>query len=94
MKMSQKDPAYQREDYAIAPVGDVVTDLNSLAETGVLYQMDCPKCKAIVRTQGVNVMGVLDRAQTRGCPVCGEKCRFTVRRTQLKSAQSREAEHV
>ena len=54
-------PAYLREDYPYKAVGEPITDLDSLVQTGVLYEIKCPKCEMSIRSQGVNIKPTYER---------------------------------
>lgn len=54
-------PTYLRKDYPYQAVGEPITDLNSLEQHGVLYEIKCPKCEMAIRTQGINIKPTYER---------------------------------
>ena len=82
-------PAYLREDYPYKAIGEPITDLDSLVQTGVLYEIKCPKCEMSSRSQGCNIKSTYERMMNgvevknedgtvrveggKGCIGCGNK---------------------
>ena len=67
-------PAYLREDYPYKAVGEPITDLDSLVQTGVLYEIKCPKCEMSIRSQGCNIKSTYEQMMNeKGCIGCGNK---------------------
>ena len=82
-------PAYLREDYPYKAIGEPITDLDSLVQTGVLYEIKCPKCEMSIRSQGCNIKSTYERMMNgvevknedgtvrveggKGCIGCGNK---------------------
>lgn len=82
-------PAYLREDYPYKAVGEPITDLGSLVQTGVLYEIKCPKCEMSIRSQGCSIKSTYERMMNgvevknedgttrteggKGCIGCGNK---------------------
>lgn len=60
-KKEKPIPAYLREDYPYKAVGEPITDLDSLEQHGVLYEIKCPKCEMSIRTQGCNIKSTYER---------------------------------
>lgn len=60
-KVEKPTPAYLGEDYPYKAVGDVITDLDSLEQHGVLYEIKCPKCEMCIRSQGCNVKRIYEK---------------------------------
>ena len=60
-KKEKPTPAYLREDYPYKAVGEPITDLNTLKDTGVLYEIKCPKCEMSIRSQGINIKSTYAR---------------------------------
>ena len=73
-KKEKPTPAYLREDYPYKAVGEPITDLDSLVQTGVLYEIKCPKCEMSIRSQGCNIKSTYGRLMNEnGCIGCGNK---------------------
>lgn len=67
-------PAYLREDYPYKAIGESITDLDSLVQTGVLYEIKCPRCEMSIRSQGCNIRSTYERlVKENGCIGCGNK---------------------
>ncbi len=67
-------PAYLKEDYPYQAVGDAITDLDSIEQEGVLYEIKCTKCEMSIRTQGCNIKSTYERLMNgNGCIGCGNK---------------------
>ena len=67
-------PAFLREDYPYKAVGEPITDINSLEDTGVVYEIKCPKCEMSIRSQGKNIKSTYERLMGgNGCIGCGNK---------------------
>lgn len=67
-------PAYLGPDYPYQAVGDVITDLDSLVQNGVLYEIKCPQCEMSIRSQGCNIKSTYERlVNENGCIGCGNK---------------------
>ena len=49
-KKEKPTPAYLRDDYPYKAIGEPITDLDSLVQTGVLYEIKCPKCEMSIRS--------------------------------------------
>ena len=60
-KKEKPIPAYLRDDYPYKPIGEPITDLDSLVQTGVLYEIKCPKCEMSIRSQGCNIKPTYER---------------------------------
>ena len=60
-KQEKPTPAYLREDYPYKAIGEPITDLDSLVQTGVLYEIKCPKCEMSIRSQGCNIKSTYER---------------------------------
>ena len=60
-KKEKPTPAYLREDYPYKAVGEPITDLDTLKDTGVLYEIKCPKCEMSIRSQGMNIKSTYKR---------------------------------
>ena len=60
-KKEKPTPAYLRDDYPYKAVGEPITDLDSLVQTGVLYEIKCPKCEMSIRSQGCNIKSTYER---------------------------------
>lgn len=60
-KKEKPTPAYLKEDYPYKAIGDRITDLDSLVQTGVLYEIKCPKCEMSIRSQGCNIKSTYER---------------------------------
>ena len=54
-KKEKPTPAYLRDDYPYKAIGEPITDLDSLVQTGVLYEIKCPKCEMSIRSQGSSI---------------------------------------
>ena len=73
-KKEKPTPAYLREDYPYKTVGEPITDLDSLVQTGVLYEIKCPKCEMSIRSQGCNIKSTYEKLMNEnGCIGCGNK---------------------
>ena len=73
-KKEKPTPAYLREDYPYKAIGEPITDLDSLVQTGVLYEIKCPKCEMSIRSQGCNIKPTYERLMSEnGCIGCGNK---------------------
>lgn len=73
-KKEKPTPAYLKDDYPYKPVGEAIVDLDSLEQTGVLYEIKCPKCEMSVRSQGCNIKTTYERLMNEnGCVGCGNK---------------------
>ena len=67
-------PAYLRDDYPYKAIGEPITDLDSLKQEGVLYEIKCPKCEMSIRSQGCNIKSTYERLiKENGCIGCGNK---------------------
>ena len=71
-------PAYLRDDYPYKAVGEPITDLGSIKDTGVLYEIKCPKCEMSIRSQGINIKSTYERLMNgveggKGCIGCGNR---------------------
>ena len=67
-------PAYLREDYPYKAIGEPIIDLDSLIQTGVLYEIKCPQCEMSIRSQGCNIKSTYERMMNEnGCIGCGNK---------------------
>ena len=78
-----------RDDYPYKAIGEPITDLDSLVQTGVLYEIKCPKCEMSIRSQGCNIKPTYERMMNgvevknddgttrieggKGCIGCGNK---------------------
>ena len=60
-KQEKPTPAYLRDDYPYKAIGEPITDLDSLVQTGVLYEIKCPKCEMSIRSQGCNIKPTYER---------------------------------
>lgn len=60
-KKEKPTPAYLRDDYPYKAIGEPITDLDSLVQTGVLYEIKCPKCEMSIRLQGCNIKPTYER---------------------------------
>ena len=73
-KKEKPTPAYLRDDYPYKAIGEPITDLDSLVQTGVLYEIKCPKCEMSIRSQGCNIKSTYERLMyENGCIGCGNK---------------------
>ena len=73
-KKEKPTPAYLRDDYPYKAIGEPITDLDNLVQTGVLYEIKCPKCEMSIRSQGCNIKGTYERLMNEnGCVGCGNK---------------------
>ena len=72
-KKEKPTPAYLRDDYPYKAIGEPITDLDSLVQTGVLYEIKCPKCEMSIRSQGCNIKSTYERMIENGCIGCGNK---------------------
>ena len=73
-KKEKPTPAYLREDYPYRAIGEPITDLDSLVQTGVLYEIKCPKCEMSIRSQGCNIKSTYEQMMSEnGCIGCGNK---------------------
>ena len=73
-KKEKPTPAYLREDYPYKAVGEAITDLDSLVQNGVLYEIKCPQCEMSLRSQGCNIKATYERLMSgNGCIGCGNK---------------------
>ena len=73
-KKEKPTPAYLREDYPYKAIGEPITDLDSLEQNGVLYEIKCPKCEMSIRSQGCNIKSTYERLMNEnGCIGCGNK---------------------
>ena len=73
-KKEKPTPAYLREDYPYKAIGEPITDLDSLVQTGVLYEIKCTKCEMSIRSQGCNIKSTYERMmKENGCIGCGNK---------------------
>ena len=54
-------PAFLRDDYPYKAVGEPITDINLLEDTGVLYEIKCPKCEMSIRSQGKNIKATYNK---------------------------------
>ena len=73
-KKEKPTPAYLRDDYPYKAIGEPITDLDSLVQTGVLYEIKCPKCEMSIRSQGCNIKSTYERLMNEnGCIGCGNK---------------------
>ena len=75
-----------RDDYPYKAIGEPITDLDSLVQTGVLYEIKCPKCggKILKRTskkgyvfyaceRGTDCGFITWEVPTKDfCPACGK----------------------
>ena len=60
-KKEKPTPAYLRDDYPYKAIGEPITDLDSLEQHGVLYEIKCPKCEMSIRSQGCNIKPTYER---------------------------------
>jgi len=60
-KKEKPIPAYLRDDYPYKAIGEPITDLDSLVQIGVLYEIKCPKCEMSIRSQGCNIKSTFER---------------------------------
>ena len=73
-KKEKPTPAYLREDYPYKAIGDPITDLENLVQTGMLYEIRCPNCEMSIRSQGCGIKGTYERLMNgSGCIGCGNK---------------------
>ena len=73
-KKEKPTPAYLRDDYPYKAIGEPITELDSLVQTGVLYEIKCPKCEMSIRSQGCNIKSTYERLMNKnGCIGCGNK---------------------
>lgn len=80
-------PAYLRDDYPYKAVGDPITDLDTLEESGVIYEIWCDACKTCIRSQGKNIKDTYKRLMAgNGCLGCGSKD-LVVRRVDMGDAE-------
>lgn len=64
-------PAFLRPDYPYQPVGEAITDLDTL-EPKTVYEIKCHQCEMSIRSQGVNIKSTYERLmQGKGCIGCG-----------------------
>ena len=100
-------PAYLREDYPYKAIGEPITDLDSLVQTGVLYEIKCPKCEMSIRSQGINIKSTYERMMNgvevknedgtvrveggKGCIGCGNK-ELVVKMVDMSRMAEREAD--
>jgi len=73
-KKEKPTPTYLRDDYPYKAIGEAITDLDSLVQKGVLYEIKCPKCEMSIRSQGHNIKSTYERLMNeKGCIGCGNK---------------------
>lgn len=73
-KKEKPTPAYLREDYPYKATGEPITDLDSLVQSGMLYEIKCPKCEMSIRSQGCNIKSTYEKLMSEnGCIGCGNK---------------------
>lgn len=73
-KKEKPMPTYLREDYPYKAVGEPISDLDSLTQTGVLYEIKCNKCEMSIRSQGCNIKSTYEKmVNGNGCIGCGNK---------------------
>lgn len=87
-RQEKPTPAFLRADYPYPAIGEPITDLSTLKETGVLYEIKCqtPECGLCVRSQGVNIPRVYEKLITDGCMDCQGKT-FVVREVDMSRMQ-------
>ena len=71
-KKEKPIPSYLCEDYPYKAIGQRITDLDSLKQNGVVYEIMCPECKLSIRSQGCNVKTAYEKMMNeKGCVGCG-----------------------
>lgn len=87
-KKEKPTPAYLREDYPYKAVGEAITDLSSLEDSGVVYEIKCHKCEMSIRSQGKNIRETYERLMAgNGCIGCGNK-ELVVRKVDMSGASA------
>ena len=67
-------PAYLRDDYPYKAVGDPIEDLDTLEDSGVVYEIWCDKCETSIRAQGKKLRETYKMLMAgNGCLNCGSK---------------------
>lgn len=85
-------PAYLRPDYPYQAVGDPITNMDELEDTGVVYEIKCHECEMSIRSQGKNIKDTYARLMAgNGCIGCGNKD-LVVRRVDMSKAEEIMAE--
>ena len=80
-------PAYLRPDYPYPAVGDPITNMDELEDTGVVYEIKCHECEMSIRSQGKNIKDTYKRLmEGNGCIGCGNKD-LVVRRVDMSKAE-------
>ena len=89
-KKENPTPAYLREVYPYKAIGKPITDLDSLVQTGVLYEIKCPKCEMSIRSQGCNIKSTYEKLMNEnGCIGCGNK-ELVVKRVDTSKMEKEE----
>lgn len=67
------EPTYLNKNYPYKAFGDTITNLDSIKQTGVLYEIMCPKCEMSIKSQGVNIKNTYEKLMKNGCIGCGNR---------------------
>lgn len=105
-KKEKPTPAYLRDGYPYKAIGEPIIDLDSLVQTGVLYEIKCPKCEMSIRSQGINIKPTYERMMNgvevknddgtvrveggKGCIGCGNR-ELVIREVDMSRMQEDEA---
>lgn len=90
-KKEKPTPAYLSGDYPYKAIGEPITDLDSLVQTGVLYEIKCPKCEMSIRSQGCNIKSTYEKLMSEnGCIGCGNK-ELVVKRVDTSKKEAKKA---
>ena len=104
-KKEKPTPAYLKDDYPFAAIGEPITDLENLKSNGVIYEIKCLDCGMSIRSQGDNIKSTYERMLNgesvtaddgttrteggKGCLVCGSR-NFVIREVDMSRATGME----
>lgn len=64
-------PAFLRADYPYKTVGEVIQNVESIADKDAVYEIKCNICEMSIRSKGNNIKNLYNRLKTSGCLGCG-----------------------
>lgn len=63
-------PAFYRRDYAYKAREKVITHIDTI-NSDYFYEMKCTKCEMCIRSQGKNILFILESTEKPVCKCCG-----------------------
>lgn len=66
-------PSFFRENYPYKAIGDAIIDSEMLLLEKGIYELECPRCKCVIRAQGKKLYTKYNLIKEAGCVSCRAK---------------------